>query len=231
MNIYRSGGTGFFRRVGNLAAVTGNLINGFISPKGSNAFLSEGARRQMLGAAIHPDSQDKTGTKGSITDEDHLALGGIQEHSGEEFRRGSGFGDYLDQMMTAPYHNIFGQTAQTKQPDGTYFVGANKDNPDAYTYNNYWNGNKVTKVYGNGEGTGSLIDAIKAFNEARKSKASIKAALETAASVRGVNVQAKEKGKNVVTLDDINNYYDEYKKYLSMSPKKRAKENKKLRRE
>ena len=37
--------------------------------------------------------------------------------------------------------------------------------------------------------------------------------------------------KNVVTLDDINNYYDEYKKYLSMSPKKRAKENKKLRRE
>lgn len=39
--------------------------------------------------------------------------------------------------MDAPYHNIYGQTAVTSNDGGkTFFVGADANNPDAYTFNN-----------------------------------------------------------------------------------------------
>ena len=106
--MYRSGNTGLFRRLENLRSVAGNLAAAFGFPHGDHAFLSEGGRRQMVGAAYYssPDEEHKY----QISDKDHELLGGMVGHSGNEFRAKSSIWDYLKQAMDAPYHNIFGQT-------------------------------------------------------------------------------------------------------------------------
>ena len=104
------------------------MINGYINPHGDNAGLSEGGRRQLLGGSINEN--------GGISDKSHKQFGASEE-SGKEFRTHSGFLDMINQAMDAPYHNVYGQSAVTTTDGGkTYFVGADHDNPDAYTFNN-----------------------------------------------------------------------------------------------
>lgn len=76
--MYRSGSTGLFRRLDNLGSVVGNMLYGYLFPKGENAGLSEGGRRQLIGASLVNNN--------SIDDNVHKQLGGIQKQSGDEFR-------------------------------------------------------------------------------------------------------------------------------------------------
>lgn len=217
--MYRSGSVGLGRRLGNLWSVTRNMINGYVNPHGNNAGLSEGGRRQLVGGSINED--------GSVTDKSHTQFGASEE-SGKEFRTQSGFLDMIKQAMDAPYHNVYGQTAVTTTDGGkTYFVGANPNNPDAYTFNNQWRGDKVIKVYEDREGTGSFWDAIKEFKAARDSGAAFKAAIESGAAVRGTDVQAGKKN-NQITEEDMTKYHQEYQNYVNMDPEKRYKINLKL---
>lgn len=72
----------------------------------------------------------------------------------------------------------------------------------------------------------SLIDSIRVGRNAYKSGSGVKAAIETAASQRGVNVSA---GKSTyVNERDFKRYQDEYNKYVNMSPKERDKINRKF---
>jgi len=133
--LYRSGSVGTGRRIGNVLSVTRNLVNGMINPDGSNASLSEGGRRQMVGASLA--HHDRTG-KYAIDDTDHQLLGGISGHSGTEFRQDSGENQgvvgvtgYISQAANAPYHNIFGQSGHTST-SGERF----SPTEDGYTFNN-----------------------------------------------------------------------------------------------
>lgn len=172
----------------------------------------------MVGAAYHNKN-------GNITDSDHAAFSGLNgsQHSGEEFRQQSSIGDYISQMMDSPYHNIFGQT--TKALDKT--TGTVSPNQDSYSFNNQWRGNKVTKVFKDGEGDGSLLDAWDEFKKAKESGASIKAAIESAASVRGVNVK-HDNSSSKVDDKDMERYRKEYEKYVNSSPEERLEINRQL---
>ena len=131
--MYRSGNTGLFRRLENLRSVAGNLAAAFGFPHGDHAFLSEGGRRQMVGAASYssPDEEHKY----QISDKDHELLGGMVGHSGNEFRT------------------------------------------------------------------------------ARESGAGLKAAIESAASIRGIDVQADDRS-TIVNEETMEKYRREYEKYL-----------------
>ena len=131
--MYRSGNTGLFRRLENLRSVAGNLAAAFGFPHGDHAFLSEGGRRQMVGAASYssPDEEHKY----QISDKDHELLGGMVGHSGNEFRA------------------------------------------------------------------------------ARESGAGLKAAIESAASIRGIDVQADDRS-TIVNEETMEKYRREYEKYL-----------------
>ena len=222
--LYRSGSVGTGRRIGNVMSVARNLINGMINPDGNNASLSEGGRRQMVGATLA--HHDRTG-KYAINDTDHQLLGGMSGHSGTEFRQDSGDNQgsvgtsgYISQAANAPYHNIFGQSGYTSS-SGERF----SPTEDGYTFNNVWDGDKA-RALKDGEGNMSLIDAIRAGFDAYKSGSGAKAAIETAASQRGVNVGA---GKSTyVNEKDFQRYQDEYNKYLSMSPEEKDKINKRF---
>ena len=205
--LYASGAIGTGRRIDNVLASTGNLINGFINPHGSNAYLSEGARRQLLGASLR--GFENRGSYG-VSDVEHQQLGGMSGHSGQEFREDDGFMKYLRQMADAPYHNIYGQSSSTFDPS----TGMFSPGKDAYTFNNVWRGDKVVEVKDDGTGTGSLIDSYKQFVEARKSGASIKASIESAASVRGTDVKHDNR-TSTVSQEDLEKYKKEYEKYLS----------------
>ena len=222
--LYRSGSVGTGRRIGNVISVARNLVNGMINPDGNNASLSEGGRRQMVGATLA--HHDRTG-KYAINDTDHQLLGGMSGHSGTEFRQDSGnnqgsvgVSGYISQAANAPYHNIFGQSGYTSS-SGERF----SPTEDGYTFNNVWDGDKA-RALKDGEGSMSLIDAIRAGYNAYKSGSGVKAAIETAASQRGVNVGA---GKSTyVDEDDFQRYQDEYNNYINMSPEERAKINKRF---
>lgn len=153
---------------------------------------------------------ENRGTYG-ITDIEHQQLGGMNGHSGEEFRRENSTGQYISQMADAPYHNIYGQSGSTYNEETQTF----SPGEDSYTFNNQWTGNKVTKVYDDGEGTGSLGDAYNEFVRARESGATIKAAIESAASVRGVDVKPKKGKSNEVSPEKLEKYRKEYERYLS----------------
>lgn len=191
--LYTSGGEGAGRRVGNLINVAGNYILGMINPKGNTAFnLGQGLQRQAVGAALYNKQHGKTG----ITDQAHNALGGLgnARHSGDEFRLNTGIMGYVEQAMNSPYHNVYGQSADARFTDkGFESVG------DGYTYNNVWRGkntkgqDKVIKVLGDGEGTATLSESIQAYKDSRNSGNSIKSAMETAASLRGVNTARNDK--------------------------------------
>lgn len=208
--LYTSGRVGAGRRLGNILSVTGNLVNGILNPHGTNATLSEGARRQMLGASLYHSDRDNG--KYAITDTDHINLGGVAEHSGKEFRQSDhGVADYISQMADAPYHNIYGQSGSTYNPEtGSFSPGV-----DSYTFNNRWEGDKVIEVVGDGEGTGTISEAFSEFVRARESGSGIKAAIESAASVRGVNVKPKQTGSNIITQKRLERYKKEYEKYLN----------------
>lgn len=79
--LYRSGSVGFRRRLDNAASVIGNMIHGFLFPKSENATLSEGGRRQLIGASLENNN--------AIDDNIHERLGGISKQSGDEFREQS----------------------------------------------------------------------------------------------------------------------------------------------
>jgi hypothetical protein len=89
--------------------------------------------------------------------------------------------------MTNPYHNVYGQSSSRFTDNGW------ESTVDGYTYNNVWHGkdkkgkDKVVKVMGDGEGDASLREAYDAFKTSRQSGNGIQAAMETAASLRGVN--------------------------------------------
>ena len=211
--LYMSGQAGPLRRLGNSTAVLLNYANGMINPKGSNAWLSEGAKRQMVGASLA--HYDKHGNYG-ITDVEHEALGGMEGHSGIEFRRDSGKKDYMRQLADAPYHNIYGQSAVTFNPELGYF----SPGPDSYTFNNVWTGNKVVDVVDDGAGEASLREAYDEYKRARESGASIKAAMESAASRRGVNVKAKKGRANTVDAKKFERYRKEYEEYINNEKKR-----------
>lgn len=77
-----------------------------------------------------------------------------------------------------------------------------------------------------GEGTMSLQDSIKAGRDAYRSGSGAKAAIETAASQRGVNVIPGR--SSVVTPKDMARYQQEYNAYASLSPEEKMKINQKF---
>ena len=206
--LYTSGRVGALRRAGNVASVIGNYANGIIRPHSSTATMSEGARRQMVGASL--EHMENTGKYG-ITDAEHSNLGGMEGHSGTEFRQSSSMPDYFGQMADAPYHNIYGQSGSTYNEETEMF----SPGPDSYTFNNVWDGNKVIDVKEDGEGTGSIKDAYLEYKRAKESGASVKAAMESAASIRGVSVGPKKGKSNSVDKKKMERYEKEYQKYLT----------------
>lgn len=218
--MYRSGSDGIFRKVGNVVSVVGNMINGLINPHGNNAWLSEGGRRQLVGAA-------GTGSS-SVTDTDHKFYDAMKGHSGQEFREQTGIRGLISQAANAPYHNVFGQTAITTNDGGqSYSVSANEANPDAYTFNNVWRGNKVIEVKDDGSGTGSFWDALHELWDAKRSGASLKSAIESASSIRGTDVQP-DRRSTVISNADMKKYWDEYNRYLNSSPEEMARINQRM---
>lgn len=206
--LYASGAIGTGRRLSNLYHVGRNYVNGILNPHGDNATMSEGARRQMVAASLL--HKDRTGSYG-ITDTEHQILGGMSGHSGQEFRQETDFAGRLGQMMDAPYHNIYGQSGATyDESTGTFSPG-----PDAYTFNNVWDGDKVVDVKEDGEGDASIQDAFREFVRARESGATVKSAMESAASVRGVDVKPKSGSSNTVSEKQIEKYRKEYDRYLT----------------
>ena len=166
--------------------------------------LTEGGRRQMVAAAYGD---------GAITDTDHQRLGYMQGHSGQEFRRDTSISDYFTQLMDSPYHNIFGQSSSVKHEDGYYPYN------DNYDFNNQWRGDKVIGIYDarkGTRGTGTFWDAINEFKESRAASTQLKPAMESAAAIRGVNGTYRKSA--VVSNKDIENYMEEYNRFLQ-SPK------------
>lgn len=166
--------------------------------------LTEGGRRQMVAAAYGD---------GAITDTDHQRLGYMQGHSGQEFRRDTSTSGYFTQLMDSPYHNVFGQSSSVKHEDGYYPYN------DNYDFNNQWRGDKVIGIYDarkGTRGTGTFWDAINEFKESRAASTHLKPAMESAAAIRGVNGTYRKSA--VVSNKDMENYMEEYNKFLQ-SPK------------
>lgn len=222
--LYRSGNTGFFRRAGNVITVAANLVNGLVNPHGHNAPFSEGARRQMVGAALNPEDSKKGKQNNSygIKDKDHIALGGITERSGKEFRNSelSGVKNFIKSAADAPYHNTFGQTAVASLDGKSFFPYG-----DGYTFNNVWTGDKATAIP-DGSGNLGIVKSIKAGWDAWKSGATPKAAIETAGALRGMEVGP---GKGAyVSPEKFAKYEQEYQDYLNLPEEKRNKINIKM---
>ena len=166
--------------------------------------LTEGGRRQMVAAAYGD---------GAITDTDHQRLGYMKGHSGKEFREDTSIPGYFTQLMDSPYHNVFGQSSSVKHEDGYYPYN------DNYDFNNQWRGNKVIGIYDarkGTQGTGTFWDALKEFKESRAAGTKLKPAMESAAAIRGVNGTYRKSA--VVSNKDMENYMEEYNKFLQ-SPK------------
>lgn len=216
--LYTSGGEGSGRRLANLINVGGNYVMGMINPDGKTVFnLGQGLQRQVVGAALYNKQHGKTG----ITDQTHRALGGLSgKHSGEEFRENTNIGGYFDQAMSSPYHNVYGQSADARFTErGFESVG------DNYTYNNVWHGknskgvDKVVTVMGDGEGTASLGESYQAFRSSLDSGNSVKAVMETAATVRGVNT-SRHQDVSFVPQDTLEEWAKEY--YLAHNPSNKS---------
>ena len=166
--------------------------------------LTEGGRRQMVAAAYGD---------GAITDTDHQRLGYMTGHSGKEFREKTSIPGYFTQLMNSPYHNVFGQSSSVKHEDGYYPYN------DNYDFNNQWRGDKVIGIYDarkGTRGTGTFWDAINEFKESRAASTHLKPAMESAAAIRGVNGTYRKSA--VVSNKDMENYMEEYNKFLQ-SPK------------
>ena len=166
--------------------------------------LTEGGRRQMVAAAYGD---------GAITDTDHQRLGYMTGHSGKEFREKTSIPGYFTQLMDSPYHNVFGQSSSVKHEDGYYPYN------DNYDFNNQWRGDKVIGIYDarkGTRGTGTFWDAINEFKESRAASTHLKPAMESAAAIRGVNGTYRKSA--VVSNKDMENYMEEYNKFLQ-SPK------------
>ena len=214
--LYTSGGQGSGRRLANLINVGGNYVVGMLNPDGKTVFnLGQGLQRQAVAAALYGQQHGITGIK----DRAHSALGGLNgKHSGEEFRENTDTGGYISQAMSSPYHNVYGQSSDARFTErGFESVG------DGYTYNNVWHGknseglDKVVAVMGDGEGTASLGESYQAYKSSRESGNSMKAAMETAASVRGVNT-SRHSDVSFVPQDMLEKWAKEY--YLAHNPQK-----------
>lgn len=214
--LYTSGGQGSSRRLANLINVGGNYVMGMFNPDGKTVFnLGQGLQRQAVAAALYGQQHGITG----ITDRAHSALGGLNgKHSGDEFRENTNAGGYLSQAMSSPYHNVYGQSADARFTErGFESVG------DGYTYNNVWHGknskgiDKVVTVMGDGEGTASLGESYQAYKSSRESGNSIKAAMETAATVRGVNT-SRHNDVSFVPQNTLEEWAKEY--YLANNSQK-----------
>lgn len=208
--LYTSGGEGKGRRLANVVNVAGNYVYGMINPDGNTPFdLGDGSERQAVAAALYNRSKGQTG----ITDSAHEALGGFgnnTKHSGEEFREDDNQGfaamvkKYIKQAADAPYHNIYGQSSEVSFTDKGF-----ESPSDNYTYNNIWSGDKVIKVMEDGEGSMSLRDSIQSGKDARSSGASLKAAMETAATNRGVNTK-RHSDVSLIPRETLNAWANEY---------------------
>ena len=209
--LYTSGGVGKGRRLANAVNVLGNYLYGMVNPDGKTPLdLGEGSERQAVAASLYNRSRGITG----ITDSAHEALGGFGgsdvKHSGDEFREddNKGFASYVKkyfkQAADAPYHNIYGQSSEVAFTDNGF-----ESPSDNYTFNNIWSGDKVIKVIGNGEGTMNLRDSIQSGIDSRNSGSSIKAAMETAASNRGVNTK-RHADVSVIPQEKLNAWANEY---------------------
>jgi hypothetical protein len=120
--------------------------------------------------------------------------------------------------MSSPYHNVYGQSADARFTErGFESVG------DGYTYNNVWHGknskgvDQVVSVMGDGEGTASLGESYQAYRSSRDSGNSVKAAMETAATVRGVNT-SRHSDVSFVPQDTLEEWAKEY--YLANNSQK-----------
>jgi hypothetical protein len=118
--------------------------------------------------------------------------------------------------MSSPYHNVYGQSEDARFTErGFESVG------DGYTYNNVWHGknskgvDKVVSVMGDGEGTASLGESYQAYRSSRDSGNSVKAAMETAAALRGVNT-SRHSDVSFVPQDTLEEWAKEY--YLAHNP-------------
>lgn len=214
--LYTSGGQGTGRRLANLINVGGNYVMGMLNPDGKTVFnLGEGLQRQAVAAALYGQQHGITGIK----DRAHSALGGLSgKHSGEEFRENTSTGGYFSQAMSSPYHNVYGQSSDARFTErGFESVG------DGYTYNNVWHGknskgvDQVVSVMGDGEGTASLGESYQAYRSSRDSGNSMKAAMETAATVRGVNT-SRHNDVSFVPQDTLEEWAKEY--YLANNSQK-----------
>jgi hypothetical protein len=133
------------------------------------------------------------------------------KHSGEEFRekhvdpnKSGKFTMYIKQAAKAPYHNIYGQSADARFTDKGF-----ESTGDNYTYNNVWEGQKVIDQIPDGEGTYSLYEAIKSGKDSYDNGSSLKAAMETAASLRGVNTK-RHKDVTLIPKKRLNKWAKEY---------------------
>lgn len=214
--LYTSGGQGTGRRLANLINVGGNYVTGMLNPDGKTVFnLGQGLQRQAVAAALYGQQNGISG----ITDRTHSALGGLSgNHSGEEFRENTSIGGYFNQAMSSPYHNVYGQSADARFTErGFESVG------DNYTYNNMWvkdkTGKNVVKVMGDGEGDATLGESYQAYKKSRESGNGIKAAMETAATVRGVNT-SRHPDVSFVPQETLEEWAKEY--YLSHNPSNKS---------
>lgn len=175
--------------ISNIINVAGNYLHGLINPDGKTLLdLGEGTERQAVASALYNLQNGKSG----ITDEAHYALGGFDgaKHSGQEFKETDDQGlynfvkKYTKQAIKAPYHNIYGQSSDARFTDEGF-----QSKGDNYTFSNVWNGNKFSHKLNDGEGNMNIFNSIKSGLDVFDSGGSGKAAMETAASNRGVNTK------------------------------------------
>lgn len=189
--LYSSGGkeASALQKILNVSNVGLNYIHGLVFPSGNTLYdAGDGTERQAVAAALY--NKLHTG-KAKIDDVAHVALGGMSGHSGKEFKEDEQelslfqkLKKGIKQASTAPYHNIYGQSEDARFTEkGFESVG------DNYTFNNVWEKDKVTQVLKDGEGDMGFISSAKSGYDALKSGSSLKAAMETAASNRGVNTK------------------------------------------
>lgn len=215
--LYKSGGeeAPFFRKINNVSNVLGNYFIGLFNPHGRTMLdLGEGTERQAVAAALNNLNH---GGNESITDADHLALGGKHGDSGKSFHQQNNDSNFalkiFDQAKNAvnlPYHNIYGQSA-----GNTFDENGFHSHDDNYTFNNVWgkkpNGKVgVVKILNDGEGDAGFLDALdQTIKAAKDGVRGVQPLMETMASLRGVDTK-RHKDVSDISMEQLNKWAKEY---------------------
>lgn len=224
--LYKSGGeqAPWYRKAANLFNVIGNYAYGMINPSGNTLLdLGEGTERQAVANALWNKSTTGTAT---INDNGHDALGGNPNlsNSGTEFRGDANeqgekglwasIGRQIKGAVQLPYHNIYGQSSDARFTNNGFVSKG-----DNYTFNNVWEDRKrsdgklhIAQELNDGEGQVSLWEASKRGLQNLRGDGGIKTAMETAASVRGVN-NTRHPDVTNISQEDLNKWAQEYIDY------------------